>query len=191
MTPRRVGGGRRNIAGAGERSRRRDRHDAAGGLLSRPPWSKARMRTRRFLTALLVLTACGGDGFLASTRFAFDLRSARAPRESAGVDSYEMTVRRLCFCVLTGPVRIVVEDGVVVSRMVMTTGQPLATGQAEYYPDVPGLFAIVDEAMAEADDVDTAFDATYGFPSLINVDWAADHVDDEVTYRTEGFTARP
>jgi len=149
------------------------------------------MRTRRLLIALLVLTACGGDGFLAGTRFAFDLRTARARWENSGIDSYEITVRRICFCLLTDPVRIVVEDGVVVSRTVMTTGQPLATGQAEYYPDVPGLFAIVDEAMAEADDVDTAFDATYGFPSLINVDWAADYVDDEVTYRTEGFTARP
>ena len=149
------------------------------------------MHTRRFLTALLVLTACGGDGFLASTRFAFDLRAARARWENSGIDSYEVTVRRICFCVLTDPVRIVVEDGVVVSRTVMTTGQPLPMGQAEYYPDVTGLFAIVEEAIEEADDVDIAFDATYGFPTLISIDWAADYVDDEMVYRTEGFTARP
>lgn len=149
------------------------------------------MRTRRLLIALLVLTACGGDGFLAGTRFAFDLRTARARWENSGIDSYEITVRRICFCLLTDPVRIVVEDGVVVSRTVMTTGQPLTTGQAEYYPEVPGLFAIVEDAIREADTVNSAFDPTYGFPTLISIDWAADYADDEVTYQTEGFTARP
>lgn len=166
----------------------------AGALRVCPRWVTDRgiMRFRASLSAtLFMLVACGGDGFLAAMRPIASLRAARARWESAGINSYEMTVRRLCFCVLTDPVRIVVEDGVVISRTVMTTGQPLATREAEYYPDVPGLFAIVEEAIREADDFDSAFDATYGFPTLISVDWAADYVDDEIVYRTEGFTTRP
>ena len=150
------------------------------------------VRFRASLSAtLFMLFACGGDGFLATMRPITSLGAARARWDGAGVDSYEITVRRLCFCFLTDPVRIVVENGVVVSRTVTTTGQPLATREAEYYPDVPGLFAIVQEAIREADDLDTAFDATYGFPTLISIDWAEDYVDDEVVYQTEGFTARP
>lgn len=150
------------------------------------------MRVRTSLSAaLFILVACSGDGFLATMRPITSLRAARARWESAAVDSYEMTVQRLCFCGLTDPVRIGVEDGVVISRTVVTTGQPLATREAEYYPDVPGLFAIVEAAIKDADDFDVAFDATYGFPALISIDWAADYVDDEIVYRIEGFTARP
>ena len=151
------------------------------------------MRTRRFLTALLVLTACGGDGFLASTRFAFDLRAARARWESAGVDSYEMTVRRLCECTLGWePVRVTVDDGEVVSRIVLSSGDPVPGSLAQYYPDVPGLFAIIEQAFADgADGLRFEFHPSYGFPAAIAIDWVRDLVDDEVTYRAEDFASLP
>jgi hypothetical protein len=113
------------------------------------------MRQRTFLAAaLLVLTACG-DGFLAGTRFVTSLRAARARWASSGIDSYELTVRRLCFCGFVEPVRVKVVDGAIVSRTIVSTGEPVPAMYASAYPDVPGLFAIVEEAANEADDLIT------------------------------------
>lgn len=140
--------------------------------------------------ALLGLAACG-DGFLVSSRFDGTLRMARARWENSGVDSYEMTVRRLCFCGFVEPVRVTVAVGVIVSRIVVPTGDPLPTEYAPYYPDVPGLFAIIEQARANgADNLATEFDASYGFPTKIDIDWIENAVDDEVAYRTEGFAVK-
>lgn len=149
------------------------------------------MLQRTFLAAaLLVLTACG-DGFLASTRFVTSLRAARARWASSGIDSYELTVRRLCFCGFVEPVRVKVVNGAIVSRTVVTTGEPVPELFASYYPDVPGLFAIVEEAANEADDLDTEFDPNYGYPAEISIDWWENAVDDEVVYLAETFTITP
>jgi hypothetical protein len=148
---------------------------------------------RRYLTVtatLLVLAGCG-DGSPTGTRFGLTLHAARARWESTGVDSYQITVRRLCFCGFVEPVRVTVEDGVVVSRTGVGTGDPVPAIYAEYFPDVPGLFAIVEEAAQDADDLDTEFDATYGFPAVISIDWAYNWADDEIVYRTEAFAATP
>jgi hypothetical protein len=146
------------------------------------------MLQRTFLAAaLLVLTACG-DGFLASTRFVTSLRAARARWERSGIESYELTVRRLCFCGFVEPVRV---KGVLVSRTNVSTGEPVPAMYASYFPDVPGLFAIVEQAANDADDLDTEFDATYGYPVEISIDWIENAVDDEVVYLAETFTITP
>jgi hypothetical protein len=62
---------------------------------------------------------------------------------------------------------------------------------ASQYPDIPGLFAVVEEAATEADELDTEFDATYGFPTSISIDWIENAVDDEVAYVMQDFVAGP
>lgn len=149
------------------------------------------MRLRTSLTiALLALAACG-DGLPVSTHFVLTLRAAHHRWQASGIDSYELIVRRICYCLSVDPVRVRVVNGVVVSRTFVSTGDPVPSAYAELYPDVPGLFAIVEEAARDADDLDTRFDATYGFPAEIAIDWNATMVDDEVTYRTETFTITP
>jgi hypothetical protein len=150
------------------------------------------MRQRTFLAAaLLVLTACGGDGFLASTRFVTSLRAARARWASSGIESYELTVRHLCFCGFVEPVRVKVVDGTIVSRTVVSTGEPVPAVYSSYYPDVPGLFAIVEEAANDADELDAAFDPSYGYPAEISIDWIENAVDDEEAYLAETLTITP
>lgn len=134
---------------------------------------------------LLALTACG-DGLPSAPLFV--RRAALERWQHSGIDSYELTVQRICYCLSTEPVRVRVENGVVVSRTFVSTGQPVPSSYASLYPDVPGLFAIVEEAARDADDLETRFDATYGFPTEISIDWEERAVDDEVTYRTEAFT---
>jgi hypothetical protein len=149
------------------------------------------MRLRLSLVAALVALAGCGDGSPTGTHFGLTLAAARARWAGAGVDSYQITVRRHCFCGFVDPVRVTVEDGVIVSRTVVTTGDPVPALLAEYFPDIPGLFTIVEEAAADADDFETEFDATYGFPAVISIDWAESYVDDEVVYRTDAFAVTP
>jgi hypothetical protein len=145
------------------------------------------MRFRTLLiVALLPLAGCG-DGFFSTARFVTSLREARARWASGGIDTYEVTIRRLCFCGFIEPVRVRVEDGVIVSRTIVTTGEPVPAVHAQYIPDIAGLFAIVEQASREADELETEFDPTYGFPSVISIDWDENAIDDEQVYRAEQF----
>jgi hypothetical protein len=138
--------------------------------------------------ALCAFAACG-EGFLPAT-LVMTLQTARARWQRSGIDSYAITVHRLCFCGFVDPVRVTVEDGAIVSRIIVATGEPLPARDAPYYPDVPGLFAIIESASG-ADDLRTEFDATYGFPTVISIDWKVNLADDEVAYRTEAFRVQP
>ena len=149
------------------------------------------MRQRTFLAAMLVVLAACGDGHPVGTRLVLTLRAAHARWESNGIPSYELTVRRLCFCAFVASVRVRVVDGTIVSRTVVSTGQPVPAMYAEDIPDVPGLFAIVGEAVADADDLDTRFDPVYGFPTEIAIDWDEDAIDDEEGYVVDAFTITP
>ena len=147
-------------------------------------------RRTSIVVALFILVACG-DGLPVSTRLVLNLHAAHARWESRGTDSYEITVRRVCFCGFVEPVRVKVVDGTIVSRTVVSTGDPVPTLEASQYPDIPGLFAIVEEAATQADKLHTEFDATYGFPTIISIDWIENAVDDEVGYVMEDFVALP
>ena len=52
---------------------------------------------------------------------------------------------------------------------------------------VEGLFAIAGENLANADKVEIAYDATYGFPVSIVVDRIEMAMDDEISYYVENF----
>ncbi|HJU66672.1 MAG TPA: DUF6174 domain-containing protein [Gemmatimonadaceae bacterium] len=149
------------------------------------------MLQRTFLAAGLLLVAACDEGNTTGTRLALSLHVAHDRWERRGIESYELTVTRLCFCVFTQPVRVKVVDGVVVSRTVVPTGEPVPAPYASDYPGVPGLFAIVQEAARDADEVHTEFNGTYGYPTKISVDWTKNAVDDEVVYLAEDFRITP
>lgn len=119
------------------------------------------------------------------------LHAARARWEHSGIDDYRFTLHRLCFCGSNDPVRVVVLDGSVVSQTIETTGDPVPVEEGQYYPDVPGLFAIIEEARVNADYLTTEFDETYGYPVLISIDWEERTADDEIAFRVENFERLP
>lgn len=146
---------------------------------------------RTFLAAALLLLGACGDGDPVGTGFVLSLRAAQARWESSGIESYEITVRRLCFCGFVEPVRVRVVDGTIVSRTVVPSGEPVPLDYAGYIPDVPGLFAIVEEAAVAADELEASFDAVYGFPTEISIDGDEIAVDDEIVFLTEALTPIP
>ena len=149
------------------------------------------MRQRTFLAAALLVVAACDDGSPVSIQRVLSLRAAHARWEGSGIDSYELTVRRVCFCGFVEPVRVKVVDGVIVSRTIASTGEPVPAVYTSYYPDVPGLFAIVEEAATDAHEFDAEFDANYGYPTEISIDWIMNVADDEEAYLAETFTVTP
>lgn len=110
---------------------------------------------------------------------------------SEGPDSYDMVLRRQT--ISANPdlsVLITVRNGVVVSRIYDGTTIPVEPANASLYPDVPGLFDFLKEAM-DSDPflLNAEYDETYSYPQLITLDRYAGRTDDNVTYTVMSFTA--
>lgn len=132
---------------------------------------------------LLVLAACGDP-------VRSELADQRAKWDDAALDGYAYTLRYGCFCPpeYTTPVRITVVADVVASALYAEDNDPVVAGDPvpEGYPvfSIDGLFDEAERALREADDVTLAFDATYGYPTTLNIDWEANAADEE-----QAFTA--
>ena len=130
----------------------------------------------------LVLAACGGGSALAKNRDKWT---------SQGIGHYRFELNISCFCPFfeVNPVTVEVLDGKIVS-MTGADGQPLPEqfrSEFEQAGTMDLLFAIAEENIANADQVDVTYDATYGFPSSIIVDRIELAMDDEISYYVENF----
>jgi hypothetical protein len=111
---------------------------------------------------------------------------AAGPRDAwhaAGIDSYTVTVDRMCFCPEVGPLTVTVAGDEVVS--VRRRGEEIALDDPalESWPlTVEDLFDEVDDAERTADDVVVSYDTELGYPTRIAIDRWKNAVDDEVTF---------
>ena len=144
------------------------------------------MKKRTLLIALLILTltlsACGGKSELNENRDKWD---------SAGVTHYRFELTISCFCPFMDvmPVVVEVKDGQIVS-LTDVNGQPLREDFRETFEKaatVEGLFAVAEDSLSNADQVEVTYDARYGFPTSIVVDWIKMAVDDEIAYYVGAF----
>lgn len=145
--------------------------------------------TRRTITSLTLL-ATAGCGLITGNDGGDDesaLRRAEGRWSRSGVQDYQVVVEYLCFCVYTRPVRITVRFGNVVSRVDVQTGQPVPAA-GDHVRDLAGLFALIRDAIArDAHRLDAMYDSTYGFPTLIDIDYIQNATDDELQIRTSEF----
>ncbi|MEW5830116.1 MAG: DUF6174 domain-containing protein [Chloroflexota bacterium] len=142
------------------------------------------------LIVALLLAACGTGGS------EFDRQ--RAAWDGQAVTHYRFTVAVLCFCPFANvPVTYEVLDGQVVNASVGPEvdlgGGTLeqVTSMTAEFDTVEKLFAYVERALNEADKVEVTYDASYGFPSQVSVDWIELAVDDELAFTITGFEALP
>ncbi len=156
-----------------------------------PPLPRARRRAfvPRLLFALLAgasLSACtiitGPDDEW--DREQRDLSRARRLWSSQGIDDYEFVVRRDCYCALGGVVvRVVVQDHLVVSREIDLTGVAVPSSMAYLYPSIEGLFGVLQGAIDDrADEVTVRYDASFGFPTDLWIDYDRRMADEEEGY---------
>lgn len=146
------------------------------------------MKKRTLLIAVLILaltlSACGAKS---------DLAKNREKWVSSGVSHYRFELTISCFCPFMDiiPVTVEVKDGKIVS-MTDASGQPLREefrASFEQAATVEGLFAIAEENLTNADQVEITYDAKYGFPASIVVDRIKLAVDDEISYHVSAFKA--
>jgi len=138
-----------------------------------------------------MLTACGGTGPSDARERALD--DAQARWEALGPSSYVYAVMRQCFCPIEflGPARLTVEDGVVVSRIYVGSGDPVPPGYD--FPAVDGLFDVIRSALADdADEILATYDPDLGIPLEIWIDFERMAADEEIGWTvTEEVTALP
>lgn len=129
----------------------------------------------------------GGDG--GSDLRAELERNERTWREK-GVADYDVTLNRNCFCPpdLRGPVVVAVRDGEIAARTYVESGEPVGEERGRWFPDVDGLFEFVADAIdRDARRIDVAYDAEYGYPGHVFVDYDERIADEEVGYDVLGF----
>jgi hypothetical protein len=121
------------------------------------------------------------------------LAEARARWLSQGGDSYTYLLSRDCLCVLSGSeVTVTVENGQVVAAT--EAGSQLAVESAFliYLKTVPDLFDLIDDALLR--DVAVfmvSYDATYGYPTRIEIDYSAATADDEISFTASNLSLSP
>jgi hypothetical protein len=141
-----------------------------------------------FLVFLAALAACSTA--TDPTDPAAALADARTRWSSAGIANYDYTITRGCECSpeSVGPVVIEVRHHQVQNRRYLT-GTAVDPQFAEIFSAVPGLFDLIEEAILEpAAGLAVRYNAEYGYPETIQIDWVAGVADDEVSYHISDFT---
>jgi hypothetical protein len=89
---------------------------------------------------------------------------------------------------MTGPTVIVVTDRIVASGHYERAGAAVAEPHRDLFHTVEGLFTLIDLARAQGGvSIDVRYDATWGYPTRVAIDYAAPVVDDEVVYTIRSF----
>jgi Family of unknown function (DUF6174) len=84
---------------------------------------------------------------------------------------------------------VTVRNGIVESIRIERTGAPAPVGVLDFGLSVDGLFAEIATARSGgAHYLGVRYDADYGYPTYIRIDWVERFVDDEVTWVAGKFT---
>lgn len=139
------------------------------------------------LIVALALIGCGGGDGLIGTIPPSEYVEAKQRWSRAGVESYQFTIRTLCFCVPEGPISVVVRNGAVQGAIYVNTGAPVGGERLSHVPThVPtlsGLFDIADAAYSRrAAEVRFTSNAEYGYFENLYIDYDRGRADDEIGY---------
>ncbi len=100
-----------------------------------------------------------------------------------GESDYTYVLEQICYCPLTGPVQVTVEDGEVTEAVTVkgTRGTPKGSDAPDYQR------LTIDDIIAQANDPDVdQVDVTWpdgsAWPTSVAIDQIENAVDDEVTY---------
>jgi hypothetical protein len=127
------------------------------------------------------LAACG-DGLGPTTDFV----ASWSRWERRGPDSYVYEFQRSCFCgsEATQAVRITVTNDAVTAVARVEDGQQVPPDQVNQFfrVTIDSLFRIVAVALEDAHTVAAQYDAFWGHPTHVSIDYIQNAIDDEVAY---------
>ena len=117
--------------------------------------------------------------------YQFELDEGRERWNENAPSHYRYVQDEWAFADSVGPVRIEVQDGEIVSALIVETDQPAPESRALTIED---LFDMVqDEIDQEPDDITVEYDAELGFPSSVDVDPISNAMDDEHGFGADWF----
>jgi hypothetical protein len=140
--------------------------------------------------ALFTLEGCGLGGSAREEELQRDLSRNRRLWDAQQVDDYRYVARRNCFCPMevVSPVVVEVRDGEIASIHYQESGEPVAVTYAGLWLPMEGVFDIIQDAIdQEAVEVNVGYDAEFGFPRQIGIDYSENVVDEELGYIVEEF----
>jgi hypothetical protein len=135
---------------------------------------------RRFLTLVLLLTACEAP---TAPNDREDLARARARWQALGSESYSFDLDRGCFCVLAGRrITITVQNGAVLAAEYQDSKDAVESVLLTYLPTVPDLFDLIQDAFdRNAASLVVSYDPSYSYPTRIEIDYSATTADDQIS----------
>lgn len=135
-----------------------------------------------------VLTGCDLLPFGSSAE-ADKLNEAKARWASFDFNRYTIEQTRSCECLPPYSYLVIVEANEVDSLVYDELGEPFEDRLEERYRSavenawtVDEAFGAIEEAHDEAAKLRVEYDARYGYPTEIYIDYHADYVDDEITW---------
>ena len=147
---------------------------------------------KKFLLVVLtlILAACSAGGS--------EFSRNREKWQDANITHYRMELNISCFCAFRDqmPLTVEVRDGQIVS-MAAADGTLVLDTDPNYeffapHATIDLLFAELDAALNDgADSVTVTYDATYGFPNEIAIDFDQQMADEEMYYSISGFEVLP
>ncbi len=143
--------------------------------------------TPRVLPLLLLgLVACHGPWDDAES----ELRAARRRWEASSLEAsgYDVRAAMYCFCPYTeDSVRLRVMADSIIEITFIARGMPVPatpSWRRDRYRTVRQLFDIIQDAIdREAASLEVSYDAEFGFPTAVSIDYAANVADEEIAYR--------
>jgi len=113
-----------------------------------------------------------------------ELARMEAKWDELGRNSYQINSQIICFCPSIEEVVMTVVDDQIVEAFYSLSGDNLTNQQLDGLRTVRQHFDIIDDATSRnAEHLDVEYHATFGFPTLISIDYSERVADDEVTYR--------
>jgi hypothetical protein len=140
------------------------------------------------LPLLIAATACWISGPDQEDDPLAGFVEARRRWQASGISQYELRMRRSCGeCLPAAALAVVVSVSAGEKTVSLAeNGEPVETLQ-HLYPDVDGLFDLIEEMVLAGAEIEVEYDGQRGFPRSISVDPVPDAVDDEFGYVIEGL----
>lgn len=146
------------------------------------------MKKLLFLLMTLILASCT----VAGNALGSEIEQNQEKWQDANISHYRYHLSITCFCVFSQDMPLIVEvqDGKVVS-MEFQNGNPIDPGSRELFEKYATIDRLFTELEADlngaADEVTAKYDATYGFPTEVTIDFVKDATDDELYLNLSNF----
>lgn len=117
-----------------------------------------------------------------------ELKENRKLWRSQRFKTYQFTYQQQCFCVppANTPLKVSVKNGKITQVINLNTNQSIT--DLDFPNNIDQLFEIIETAIKEnADEILVNYDATFGYPTRIAIDYQTMLADDEVTYLAENL----